>query len=43
VKGVKEYADNLLVSLPNLHSDIEVVTVNLRLNHIHLVLVIPLL
>lgn len=41
VKGVKEYTDTLLTNLPNLHSDIEVVKVNVRLDHVHLVLVIP--
>ena len=41
VKGVKEYADNLFTYFPNLHQDIEVIKVNVRIDHIHIVLVIP--
>lgn len=41
VRGVKEYADKLLAHLPDLDSDIEVVKVNVRLDHVHLVVVIP--
>ncbi|MCA9356891.1 IS200/IS605 family transposase [Candidatus Nomurabacteria bacterium] len=41
VTGVKEYADSLFTNFPNLHQDIEVVKVNVRLDHIHIILVIP--
>ena len=41
VKGVKEYADKLLAHLPNLDSDIEVLKVNVRTDHVHMVIVIP--
>ena len=41
VKGVKEYADKLLANIPDLDKDIEVIKVNVRLDHIHMVIVIP--
>lgn len=41
VKGVKEYADKLLKSPEDLAADIEVVKVNVRLDHVHMVIVIP--
>jgi len=40
-KGVKEYADALFTHFPNLHQDIEVVTVNVRPDHVHLIIIIP--
>jgi putative transposase len=41
VQGVKEYTDALFAHFPELHDDIEVVKVNVRVDHIHLILVIP--
>ena len=40
-KGVKEYADKLLAHVPELKSDIEVLKVNVQIDHIHMVIVIP--
>jgi putative transposase len=41
VPGVKEYAENLLGHLDTLTEDIEVLRVNVQIDHVHLVLVIP--
>jgi len=41
VKGVKEYAEQLLSHIPELDPDIEVVKVNVQVEHVHMVLVIP--
>src|SRR5438876_450937 len=41
VKGVKEYADKLFTNFPDLDDDIEVVKVNVRIDHVHMVIVIP--
>jgi putative transposase len=41
VKGVKEYADQLFKQFPNLQHDIEVIEVNIQIDHVHLVIVIP--
>src|SRR3990167_2557098 len=41
VDGVKEYADKILRSIPNLEPDIEVITVNVQLNHVYMIIVIP--
>ena len=41
VKGVKEYAEHLLRHLDNLDGDIEVIKVNVRSDHVHMVIVIP--
>jgi REP element-mobilizing transposase RayT len=40
-KGVKEYVEKLLSHLPELDSDIEVVKVNVQVDHVHMVRVIP--
>ena len=39
--GVKEYAEVILRNLPNLEPDIEVITVNVQLDHVHMILVVP--
>jgi Transposase and inactivated derivatives len=41
VKGVKEYAEKLFSHLPVLDSDIEVVKINVQVDHVHMVVVIP--
>jgi len=41
VKGVKEYAEKLFTHLPKLDSDIEVVKINVQVDHVHMVVVIP--
>lgn len=41
VPGVKQYAEKLLAHLEGLDEDIEVIRVNVQLDHVHLVIVIP--
>ena len=41
VKGVKEYAEKLLSHIPELDPDIEVVKLNVQVDHVHMVIVIP--
>ena len=41
VPGVKQYAETILNNVPNLEPDIEVVKVNVQLDHVHMVIVIP--
>jgi len=41
VKGVKEYAEDLLLHVPELNPDIEVIKVNIQEDHVHMVAVIP--
>src|SRR3990167_1004642 len=41
VPGVKQYAEKLLSHLEGLDEDIEVIRVNVQLDHVHLVIVIP--
>ena len=41
VKGVKEYAEKLLSHIPELDPDIEVVKLNVQVDHVHMVVVIP--
>ncbi len=41
VPGVKQYAEKLLNHLEGLDEDIEVMRVNVQLDHVHLVIVIP--
>lgn len=41
VPGVSQYAQNLLKGLDGLDSDIEVLKVNMPLDHVHMVVVIP--
>ena len=41
VKGVKEYTEKLLSHIPNLAPDIEVIKVNVQVDHVHMVIVIP--
>ena len=38
---MKEYAYSLSTHFPNLHADIEVIKVNVRLVHVHMVFVVP--
>ena len=41
VPGVKQYAEKLLRHLEGLDPDIEVIRVNVQLDHVHLIIVIP--
>ncbi len=41
MQGVKQYAEKLLSHLEGLEEDIEVVKVNVQLDHVHVVIVIP--
>ena len=41
VKGVKEYAEKLLAHIPDLDPDIEVVKLNVQVDHVHMVAIIP--
>jgi len=41
VKGVKEYVDKFLQHIPNLSLDILLIRVNVQIDHVHMVLVIP--
>ncbi len=41
VPGVRQYAQNLLKGLDGLDPDIEVLKVNVPLDHVHMVIVIP--
>ena len=41
VAGVKQYTEKLLRSMEGLDEDIEVIKVNVQLDHVHLVIVIP--
>ena len=38
---MKQYTEKLLSHLPNLAPDIEVVKLNVQLNHVHMVIIIP--
>ena len=42
MKGVKEYAEELFYHIPGLDPDIEVIKVNVQVDHVHMVIVIPL-
>lgn len=41
VTGVKQYVEKLLPHIEGLEEDIEVIRVNVQLDHIHMVIVIP--
>ena len=41
VRGVKEYGEKLLAQIPELDPDIEVVKLNVHVDHVHMVVVIP--
>jgi putative transposase len=41
VKGVNEFTERLLSHIPDLAPDIEVVKVNVQIDHVHMVVVIP--
>ena len=41
IKGVKEYLEKMLLHLDNLDPDIEVIKVNVRDDHVHMVIIIP--
>ena len=41
VKGMKGYAEKLLSHIPDLDPDIEVVKLNVQVDHVHMVVVIP--
>ena len=41
VSGVKQYAETILKNIPNLEPDIEVIKLNVQLDHVHMVIVVP--
>jgi putative transposase len=41
VEGIKQYAEQVLRHLEGLAEDIEVIKVNVQLDHVHMVIVIP--
>lgn len=41
VKGVKQYAEKLIKHLPDLDPDIEVIKLNVQIDHVHMIAVIP--
>src|SRR5665213_1246391 len=41
VSGVKQYAETILKHVPNLEPDIEVIKLNVQLDHVHMVIVVP--
>ena len=41
MKGIKEYAEKILLHGPVLDPDIEVIKVNVQADHVHMVVVIP--
>jgi len=41
VEGIKQYAEEILKHIPNIDPDIEVIKLNVQLDHIHMVAVIP--
>lgn len=41
VKGVKEYLERLFFTIEDIEDDIEVKKVNVQIDHVHLVIVIP--
>jgi len=40
-KGIKEYTEDILTHIPDIDPDIEVIKLNVRVDHIHMVIVIP--
>lgn len=41
VEGIKEYTEEILKHVPDIDPDIEVVKLNVQVDHIHMVIVIP--
>ena len=41
VRGVKQYTEKLIKNLENLDPDIEVIKINVQIDHVHVVIVIP--
>ena len=41
MKEVKEYAEKILLHIPELDPDIEVVKLNVQEDHVHMIVVIP--
>jgi putative transposase len=41
VQGVKQYLESMIKHLDHLDEDIEVITVNVQTDHVHLVVIIP--
>ena len=41
VQGVKQYAEIILQNVPQLEPDIEVLKLNVQLDHVHMVIVVP--
>ena len=41
VSGVKQYAETILRHVPNLEPDIEVIKLNVQLDHVHMIIVVP--
>jgi putative transposase len=42
VKGVKDYAGKILSHIPELNPDIEVIKLSVQIDHVHMVIVVPL-
>ena len=40
-KGVREYTEKILLHIPELYPDIEVVKLNVQEDHVHMVVVVP--
>ena len=41
VEGIKQYAEEILKNIPDLDPDIEVIKLNVQIDHIHMVAIIP--
>ncbi len=41
MEGVKQYTEKILRSIPCLEPDIEVIKLNVQIDHVHLVIIIP--
>ena len=41
VKGIKQFAEKVLSNIPNIDADIEVMKVNVQVDHVHMVIIIP--
>jgi len=41
VEGIKQYTEKLLINLEGLEEDIEVIKVNVQVDHVHMIIVIP--
>jgi len=41
IQGVKQYAQEVLTNIPNLAPDIEVIKLNVQVDHVHMVIIVP--